>query len=45
VTVTDSIEQSISELIAQLPGADDMESARIRTRIDELEKLKEQYAT
>jgi hypothetical protein len=43
--ITNSIEQSIAELINKLAKADRKESARIHARIDELEKLKEQYAT
>lgn len=45
MAITDTIEKSIAELIARLPNADTLESARIRTRITELEALKEQHTT
>jgi hypothetical protein len=45
VAITDTIDNSIAELIEQLVDADSDEAARIRSRIAELESMKEQYAT
>lgn len=45
MAITDTIEQSIAELIGRLPQADALESARIHTRIEELEELKKEYGT
>ena len=45
MSITDTIEKSIAELIARLPNADTLESARIHTRIAELEALKDNATT
>ena len=45
MAITDTIDKSIEELIGQLVHADASESLRIRSRISELEVLKEQYTT
>ena len=45
MTIEESINKSIEELISLLPQAGNAEAARIRTRIGELEKLKREYDT
>lgn len=41
--VSKSIDEMIQELIGQLPQADDVESARIHTRIAELRALEKEH--
>ena len=45
MVIPETIDKSIEELIGQLPAADSIESARIRTRIDELKALKAEHTT
>lgn len=45
MAITDTIDQSIEELIGMLPTANAEESARIRSRIKELEVMKDEYTT
>ena len=45
MTVTETIDKKIEELVEQLPGADAPEVARIHNRIYELEKIKKGHTT
>lgn len=45
MTITETIEKKIEELIGQLVDADALESGRIRTRINELKSLKKESDT
>lgn len=45
MTITETIDLSIEELIEKLVGADALEAGRIHTRISELKSLKEKHAT